>query len=72
MLLLFIHYLSLISPLWYTCLYMTHATRALQRHDCRETELTLYHIHTFLITQGHGGPSQMSNQPNAGATSETI
>ena len=24
------------------------------------------HIHTFLITQGHGGPPQMSDQPNAG------
>ena len=29
------------------------------------------HIHTFLTTQGHGGPPQMSDQPNAGATSET-
>ena len=27
-------------------------------------------IHTFLTTQGHGGPPQMSDQPNAGATSE--
>ena len=29
------------------------------------------HIHTFLTTQGHGGPPQMSDQPSAGATSET-
>ena len=29
------------------------------------------HIHTFLTTQGHGGLSRMSDQPNAGATSET-
>ena len=29
------------------------------------------HIHTFLTTQGHGGPPRMSDQPNAGATSET-
>ena len=24
------------------------------------------HIHTFLTTQEHGGPPQMSDQPNAG------
>ena len=29
------------------------------------------HRHTFLTTQGHGGPPRMSDQPNAGATSET-
>ena len=29
------------------------------------------HIHTFLTTQGHGRPSRMSDQSNAGATSET-
>ena len=29
------------------------------------------HIHTFLTTQGHGGPPRMSDQPNAGVTSET-
>ena len=28
------------------------------------------HIHTFLTTHGHGGPSRMSDQLNAGATSE--
>ena len=28
------------------------------------------HIHTFLTTQGHGGTPRMSDQPNAGATSE--
>ena len=27
--------------------------------------------HTFLTTQGHEGPPRMSDQPNAGATSET-
>ena len=27
-------------------------------------------IHTFLTTQGHGGPPRMSDQPNVGATSE--
>ena len=29
------------------------------------------HIHTFSTTQGHGGPPRMSDQPYAGATSET-
>ena len=29
------------------------------------------HIHTFLTTQGHGGPPRMSDQLNAGTTSET-
>ena len=29
------------------------------------------HIHTFFTTQGHGGPPRMSDQPDAGATSET-
>ena len=29
------------------------------------------HIHTFLTTQGHGGPPRMCDQPNAGVTSET-
>ena len=39
---------------------------------CRERELTLDHIHTFLTTQGHGGPPcRMRDQLNAGATSET-
>ena len=37
---------------------------------CRERELTMDHIHTFLTTQGHRGPPQMSNQLNSGATSE--
>ena len=29
------------------------------------------HKHTVLTTQGHGGPLRMSDQPYAGATSET-
>ena len=29
------------------------------------------HLHTFLTTQGHGGPPRMSDQPNAGAIFET-
>ena len=39
---------------------------------CRERELTLDHIHTFLTTQGYGGSPRMWDQVNAGATSETI
>ena len=50
---------------------MTHASRALHSHDLSETELTLDHLHTFLITQGHGGSLRMSAQLNAGATPET-
>ena len=38
----------------------------------RERELAVAHIHTFLTTQGHGGPPQMSDQLSATATSETI
>ena len=38
---------------------------------CRERELTLDHIHTFLTTHGHGGPPQMRDQLNSRATSET-
>ena len=34
-------------------------------------ELAVDHIHTFLNTQGHGGPPQMSDQFNAGVTSDT-
>ena len=38
---------------------------------CRERELTLDHVHTFLTTQGHGGPVRKKDHLNAGATSET-
>ena len=38
---------------------------------CRERELAVVHIHTFLTTQRHKWPPQMSNLLNAGATSET-
>ena len=38
---------------------------------CRGRELN-YESHTnFFTTQGHGGPPRISDQPNAGATSET-
>ena len=32
---------------------------------CRGRELNYGYIHTFLTTQGHGGPPRMSDQPNA-------
>ena len=35
---------------------------------CRERELTLHYIHTFLNTQGHRWPSRMRDQLNAGAS----
>ena len=38
---------------------------------CRESELTLEHIHTYFTTQGHGVPPRMREQLNAGTTSET-
>ena len=38
---------------------------------CRERELTVDHIQTFLTTQGHGGPPRIRNQLNDEATSET-
>ena len=67
---LFIHYLSLISPLeviftWLTPpgLYWTTT--------CRETELNLDHKHTFLTTQGHGDPPRVRDQLYTGATSIT-
>ena len=38
---------------------------------CRERELTLEHVHTFLTTQWHGVPPPKMNQLNVWATSET-
>ena len=38
---------------------------------CRERELTQDHIHTFFTTQGHGGPTRMSDQLNTEAISKT-
>ena len=38
---------------------------------CLERELTLDHIHTFLFSQGLGGPPRKRVQLKAGATSET-
>ena len=66
----FSHYLSLTSPL-------TVPLRDPRRPGLTEPRpvgggnWTMDHIHTFLTTQGHGGPPRMSDQPNAGATSET-
>ena len=60
----FIHYFSLTST--FTRLTLPGPYRAM---TCRERELTL--SHTFLTTQGHGGPPRMRYQLNAGATSET-
>ena len=56
--------------------------RGLHLHDPRRSGLTeprpvggenkrMDHIHTFLTTQGHRGPPRVSDQPNAGVTSET-
>ena len=51
---------------------VTHAVRALQSHDLSGEGIKLWITNRlFLTTQGHGGPPRMSDQPNAGATSET-
>ena len=63
-----IHYLSLTSPLYVPC--MTHASRALKSHDL-SGEGIRSGSHTFMTTQGRGGPPRMSDQLNVGATSET-
>ena len=58
--------LSLIGAFtWITALVPYRVT------TCRERELTLDHIHTFLTTQGHGEPPRMRDQLSAGATSQT-
>ena len=36
----------------------------------RERESAVDHIHTFLTSEGHGRPPQISDRLNAGATSE--
>ena len=53
------------------CLYVTTPPGPYKDTTCRENELTLDHIHTFLNTQGHEGPSRMRDELNAGVTSET-
>ena len=50
---------------------MTPAARSLQSHDLSGEGIKLWITHIlFLTTQGHGGPPRMSDQLNAGATSE--
>ena len=51
------------------CLYVTHAIWTLQSHDL-SGEAINSRSHTFLTTQGHGGPPWMRDQLNAEATSE--
>ena len=50
---------------------MTHLSRALQSQDLSGEGIKFGSYSTFLTTQGHGGPPRMSDQLNAGATSET-
>ena len=50
---------------------MTHATRALQRHDLSGEGINSGSYNTFLTTQGYGGPLWMRDQLSARATSET-
>ena len=50
---------------------MTYATRALQSNDLSGEGINSESHTYFLTTQGHGGPRRVSDQVNAGATSET-
>ena len=51
---------------------MIHATRALQGHGQLGEGIKLWITYIlFLATQGLEGPPRMSDQLNAGATSET-
>ena len=63
------HYLSLTSPL-YVLFTWPMPPGPYRATTCWERELNCG-SHTFLTTQGHGGPPWMSDQPDAGATSET-
>ena len=49
---------------------MTHATRALQSLSGEGIKLWITYIF-FFTKQGHGGPPRMSDESNAGATTET-
>ena len=51
--------------------WVIHATRPYGVTTCRERELTLDHIHTFLTKEGRGRPPQMRDQLNVVVTSET-
>ena len=57
---LFIHYLSLTSPL--LSLRDSRHPGPYRATTGRERELTLDHIQTFLTTQGDGGPPRRSDQ----------
>ena len=50
---------------------MTHASRALQSQDLSGEGINFGSHTYFLTTHGHGVPPRMSDQLNAGATSET-
>ena len=64
------HHLSLTSPLQVHLRNPRHPGLTEPRPVGGGNE-TVDHIHTFLTTQGHGGPPRMSDQLNVGATSET-
>ena len=66
------HYLSLTSPIIGTFTWPT-PPGPYRATTCRGRELNYgsHTVHTFLTIQGNGGPPRMSDQPNAGATSDT-
>ena len=64
------HHLSLTSPFLGTFTWPT-PPGPYRTTTCQGRELN-YGSHTYFFDQqGHGGPPRMSDQPNAGATSET-
>ena len=59
-----------LTTLVYRCLYMTHATRAIQNHDL-SGEGIISGSHTYFSTiQGHGGPPRMRDELMPRASSE--
>ena len=54
---IFIHYLSLTSPLQVP--FVIHASRTLQSHDLFGEGINFGSHNTFLTTEGHRGPPRM-------------
>ena len=66
------HLITWVKPPPYRFLYVNHAARAWQSYDLPGEGINLRITYIlFFTTQGHGGPPRMSDQLNAGATSET-
>ena len=67
-----IHSFIIVVYLFFTVAFnVTHAAWVLQSHDLPGEVINFGSDNTFLTTQGHEEPPRMSDQFNAGATSET-